>query len=79
MTIRLEHSLAYVEIALTYRGNTLSLDSVILDTGSASTLFASDCLLEVGVVPEPRASLREVHEARPVTSSEITAELAPKN
>jgi hypothetical protein len=60
MTIRLEHSLAYVEIALTYRGNTLSLDSVILDTGSASTLFASDCLFEVGVVPEPSDPLRRI-------------------
>jgi len=48
MKIRLAHGLAYVEAALTFRGKTLHLDSVILDTGSASTLLASDRLLEPG-------------------------------
>ena len=60
MKIRLAHGLAYVEAALTFRGKTLHLDSVILDTGSASTLFASDRLLELGIVPEPSDSLKRI-------------------
>jgi len=60
MKIRLDHGLAYVEAALAFRGKTLHLDSVILDTGSASTLFASDKLLEIGIVPEPSDSLKRI-------------------
>jgi len=58
MTIRLGHGLPYVEADLAFRGKTLHLDSVILDTGSASTLFASDRLLEIGIVPEPSDTLK---------------------
>ena len=60
MTIRLEHGLAYVEVALTYLHRTLSLESVILDTGSASTIFASDRLMEIGLVPEPSDPLKRI-------------------
>jgi hypothetical protein len=60
MMIRLDHGLAYVEADLAFRGKILHLDSVILDTGSASTLFASDGLLELGIVPEPTDSLRRI-------------------
>lgn len=58
--IRLEHGLAYVEADLAFRGRTLHLHSVILDTGSASTLFASDGLLELGIVPEPPDPLKRI-------------------
>ena len=60
MKIRLAHGLAYVEAALAFRGKTLHLDSVILDTGSASTLFASDRRLELGIVPEPSEPLKRI-------------------
>ncbi len=60
MTIRLEHGLAYVEADLAFRGKTLHLDSVVLDTGSASTLFASDKLVEIGIIPEPSDTLKRI-------------------
>jgi len=53
MKIRLEHGLAYVEVVLTFRGRSLCLRDPILDTGSSSTIFSADRLLEIGVVPEP--------------------------
>jgi len=52
MKIRLEHGLAYVEVILTFRGRSLSIRDTILDTGSASTIFSADRLLEIGIVPE---------------------------
>src|SRR5262245_23918536 len=52
MKIRLEHGLAYVEVVLTFRGRSLRLSDTILDTGSSSTIFSADRLLEIGVVPE---------------------------
>lgn len=60
MKIRLERGLAYVEIALTFRGRSLRLADTILDTGSASTIFSADRLLEIGVVPEPADALHRL-------------------
>lgn len=60
MKIRLDHGLAYVEAILTYRGRDLPLGNVVLDTGSAGTIFSADRLLEIGVVPEPQDALRRI-------------------
>ena len=60
MKIRLEHGLAYGEVVLTFRGRSLCLRDTILDTGSASTIFSADRLLEIGVVPEPVDALHRL-------------------
>lgn len=60
MKIRLEHGLAYVEVILTFRGRSLRLGDTILDTGSSSTIFAADRLLEIGIVPEPSDALHRI-------------------
>lgn len=60
MKIRLEHGLAYVEVILTFRGRSLHLGDTILDTGSSSTIFAADRLLEIGIVPEPSDALHRI-------------------
>jgi hypothetical protein len=67
MKIRLEHGLAYGEVVLTFRGRSLRLRDTILDTGSASTIFSADRLLEIGVVPEP---LDELHRLRGIGGTE---------
>jgi hypothetical protein len=67
MKIRIEHSLAYVEVVLAFRGRSLRLADTILDTGSGSTIFAADRLLEMGVVPEPHDAL---HRLRGVGGTE---------
>jgi hypothetical protein len=60
MNLRLAHGLAYVEVTLTYRDRDLLLRDVILDTGSAGTVFSADRLLEIGVAPEPQDALRRI-------------------
>ncbi len=67
MKIRLEHGLAYVEAVLAFRGRSLHLGNTILDTGSSSTIFAADRLLDIGVVPEPSDAL---HRLRGVGGTE---------
>ena len=67
MKIRLERGLAYVEVFLTFQGRSLCLGDTILDTGSASTIFSADRLLEIGVVPEPGDAL---HRLRGVGGTE---------
>jgi hypothetical protein len=67
MKIRLERGLAYVDVVLTFRGRSLELRDTILDTGSASTIFSADRLLEIGVAPEPGDAL---HRLRGVGGTE---------
>ena len=47
--IRLEHGLPFISVTVCYRGKSLTLDDVLLDTGSAGTLFSADQLDDVGI------------------------------
>lgn len=60
MKIRLAQGLAYVEVVLTFRGRSLGIRDTILDTGSASSMFSADRLLEIGIVPEPGDALHRI-------------------
>jgi predicted aspartyl protease len=49
MTIRIQDGLPYVTITLRYRGQQLELLNVLLDTGSAGTIFSADQVLSIGL------------------------------
>src|SRR5713226_343369 len=49
MRIQARDGLPYVTVTLLYRGQQLDLANVLLDTGSAGTLFAADQVLAVGL------------------------------
>ncbi|WP_400245206.1 retropepsin-like aspartic protease [Niallia sp. JL1B1071] len=44
--------LPYIEATVTFRGQSLKLENVLLDTGSAGTIFNVNKLEEIGVKPE---------------------------
>lgn len=46
------NGLPFTNIVVEFRGKKLSLEKVLLDTGSASTLFNADVVREIGMVPE---------------------------
>jgi hypothetical protein len=50
--LRLLNDLPIVSIDIVYKGQTLHLESVLLDTGSAGTIFDADVVSEIGVRPE---------------------------
>ena len=52
MILRLYENLAFVEIVINYRNQELSLKNVLVDTGSAGTIFAADRLLAIGLLYE---------------------------
>jgi hypothetical protein len=58
MRLDLRHDLPFVSIALTYRGSTLVLQDVLVDTGSGTTILSADAVAAVGLVPEPTDILR---------------------
>ena len=49
MRIQVREGLPYVAVTLLYRGQQLDLANVLVDTGSAGTLFAADQVLAVGL------------------------------
>ena len=68
MKIRIEGGLLYVTAELVYQGRKLILQDVILDTGSAATLFSVDESFKLGLVPEPSDP---IHRVRGVGGSEF--------
>jgi len=49
MKIRIQNGLPYVQVSLVYAGQHKTLDDVLLDTGSAGTIFSADSVLEMGL------------------------------
>ena len=49
MTIRLRDGLPYVTASLLYDGCGISMENVVLDTGSTGTVFAADKVLSLGL------------------------------
>jgi len=60
MKLTLEHDLPFVNINLVYRQAAIEIPRVLVDTGSARTMFAADVIARIGLVPEPEDRLLTV-------------------
>ncbi len=60
MNLRLQDGLPFIEVTLDHHGQRLILPHVLLDTGSAGSLFAADELLKINVCLEPHDPLRRI-------------------
>jgi hypothetical protein len=60
LKIAVRDGLPYVAVSLTYRGQTLVLDTVIVDTGSAGTIFSTNRTASISLLPEPQDAIRRV-------------------
>lgn len=60
LKIRIEGALPYVSATLTYGGKTRTFNHVVLDTGSAGSVFAADEVAELGILPETSDLLHRV-------------------
>lgn len=49
MKIRLQDGLPYVMVSITHHDQQLALENVLLDTGSAGTIFPTDKVLTIGL------------------------------
>jgi hypothetical protein len=58
--IQLRDGLPFVVVTLTYQGQQLELESVLLDTGSAGTIFPTDKLLSVGLHYDPEDMVNRI-------------------
>lgn len=68
MKIRLRHGLPFISAALHYRSQRVTLKNILLDTGSAGSIFSTDKVLPIGLTYEPEDM---VHRIRGVGGSEF--------
>ncbi len=68
MKIRLREGLPYLTASLYYRGRKLVLKNVMLDTGSAGTVFSADRVLAIGLQYEADDL---IHRIRGIGGSEF--------
>ncbi len=60
MKIRLEGRLPFVEATVRYAGRTLDMELILVDTGSAGSVFSADALEPLGFEPEETDIIRQV-------------------
>ncbi len=61
MQISLRNGLPYVRVVLEYEGNMMELQDVVLDTGSATSIFPVEQVAEIGMYIEPDVPILEIH------------------
>jgi hypothetical protein len=61
MQLKLKYSLPFVIVTLTYRQAEIEVSQVLVDTGSARTMFSADVVAQIGLIPEPEDTLLTVH------------------
>ncbi len=52
MNIELIDGLPFISVSISFRGQEITLSNVLIDTGSAGTIFKADLLRKIGVYPE---------------------------
>lgn len=60
MNFRLQNGLPFCSATLEFRGKVITLDTVLLDTGSGGSVFTADKLLIIGVQAEPEDFIHRI-------------------
>lgn len=58
--LRIEGGLLFTTGRLAYAGRVVELPNLLVDTGSAASVFSADALFDVGLVPRPDDQLRRI-------------------
>ena len=61
MRLPLKYDLPCVTVRIGYQGAEIDVPDVVVDTGSGSTLIATEFAAQAGIVPLPQDKLRKVH------------------
>ncbi len=68
MHIRLSENLPLISLQLVHNDQRIDVENVLLDTGSAGTLFPTDTIAQIGLTLEPHDP---IHRIRGVGGSEF--------
>jgi predicted aspartyl protease len=68
MQLTLRDDLILTPVTVVYQGREIQVPDVVVDTGSATTMLATDAVAHIGIVPEPQDIL---HVVRGVGGAEV--------
>jgi len=68
MQLTLINNLPFTTITVTYKGVEVTVDNILIDTGSATTILAVDTVAALNIIPEPQDTL---HLIRGVGGTEV--------
>jgi hypothetical protein len=68
MRLLLKDNLPFASIAISYLGQVVEVPSVLLDTGSATTIFSADIVQPIQIVPSPTDTLYAIRGVGAVKS-----------
>ncbi len=54
MQLRLQHNLPFTKVKVGYRGQEVEIENLLVDTGSATTIFSADLLAKIDIIPLPK-------------------------
>ncbi|HMQ55987.1 MAG TPA: retropepsin-like aspartic protease [Anaerolineae bacterium] len=60
MKIKVTEGLPFVTVTLVYQGKQLTIENVLLDTGSAGSIFSIDQVDALNLLPEPTDKIEQV-------------------
>lgn len=60
MQLKLIDGLPYTTVIVAYLNREISVNNVLVDTGSASTIFSSDLMGKIGISPQPNDPLHTI-------------------
>lgn len=60
ITFELRHKLPFISITVVHGGIEFQIDNVLVDTGSAATILASDYVRKFGIDSEPEDKIRKI-------------------
>lgn len=60
MKIKIDSGLPVISATLHHQNKALKIDNVILDTGSAGTIFKISKMVSIGLKPEPNDKVRRI-------------------
>ncbi len=53
MQLRLKNDLPFVTVTVIHQGETVNISDILVDTGSATTIFSADIMALVNIIPSP--------------------------
>lgn len=57
MQLQIKHDLPFLDVTVAYQENQVGIPNVLVDTGSATSIFNADIVREIGLLPEPNDPL----------------------
>lgn len=57
MQLILKDNLPFTKVKVAYRGQEVEIEDILLDTGSATTIFSADLLSQIDITPLPEDTL----------------------